>query len=427
MALLACFLSCHASRAVAIDVFSGMQRLQLINESKVTGCIPAVNNSGSFESSGVIVHNGHLIVNFDNLQDVAVIKNDLSNCGTGGTGNLTWGTGNLTALPHHPDSGSGYEAITRLHDGTFILVQETAKLAKKDYRARAHHYSDLLAASKPVRMGVANLSYKFKNSNKGVEGAATVYHKPSGNTFLFALCEGNDCKHGSDDGKVPGKGTVLVYWQRGIKWTYNDKIKLPPDLPFVDFSGMDARIDPNGLGWQVAVVSQTTSGLWIGNVMAEADSTKPSGLNWGVYQSSAVYSFPRSSSDQLQYCNVEGVSFIPQSIVSTSTTSNSSHVRLAFASDKAKKEMPDSCRTKDQSVHVFEVEVPGPTPPPSPAPFPDGRTGQSLVLPIVAACMGATFGVAGFAYVLTKRRSQHKAMLSTIGKEDLDEPLASGN
>jgi hypothetical protein len=56
----------------------------------------------------------------------------------------------------------------------------------------------------------------------------------------------------------------------------------------------------------------------------------------------------------MQYCNVEGVSFLSGERDSAAD----SVLRLAFVSDQAKKDAPAICDTKGQSVHIFDVPPP---------------------------------------------------------------------
>ena len=77
-----------------------------------------------------------------------------------------------------------------------------------------------------------------------------------GNAKFLALCEGNKCGSGST-GRDPGGGTILVYYlsnsSNTASWIYNDKIKLPEDLSFIDYSGVDVR---RGKGWGVVTSQQ---------------------------------------------------------------------------------------------------------------------------------------------------------------------------
>jgi hypothetical protein len=317
--------------------------LELVGESKVANCV-SINLD--FEASGMVANGNHLLVNFDNMQSVAVVDSALSQCKNS--------TGKLIDLPPLQDT-EGYEAITRMQDGSYIVVEETYVVGEngKTYHSRARRYSNLLATTNPTLLADADLDYEFKSDNKGIEGAAVVYHS-TGKTFLFALCEGNKCQKG-DTGRTPGNGKVLVFWAQNndTSFVYNDKIALPSNLPFVDFSGLDARAVPGKTDeFQVAVVSQTTSSLWLGNIQAVDDASKPSGIDFSVTGGGAggdQYTFPLNARGELQYCNVEGVSFLAPG------AGTSANTRLAFASDKAKSDQPDSCAAKDQSIHIFEL------------------------------------------------------------------------
>jgi hypothetical protein len=189
--------------------YAAVQDLELVTESKVHLCV--TGSTGDLEASGVIAYEGKLVVDFDNIHNVAVIDEQLANCKNGG--------GEFKALPSPAVTNEGYEAITRLPDKTFILVQETSPVAasslgatssKKKYHSRARRFSDLLADSPPSLLDDCDLDYEFESDNKGIEGTATVHHAPTNQTFLFGLCEGNNCEKGTD-GKTPGKGTILVF------------------------------------------------------------------------------------------------------------------------------------------------------------------------------------------------------------------------
>jgi hypothetical protein len=191
--------------------YAAVQDLELVTESKVNLCV--TGSTGDLEASGVIAYDGKLVVDFDNIHKVAVIDEQLANCKDGG--------GKFKALPSPAVTNEGYEAITRLPDKTFILVQETspasssagslgATSSKKKFHSRARRFSDLLADSPPSLLDDSDLDYDFESDNKGVEGAAIVHHAPTNQTFLFGLCEGNNCEKGTH-GSTPGKGTILVF------------------------------------------------------------------------------------------------------------------------------------------------------------------------------------------------------------------------
>jgi hypothetical protein len=55
-----------------------------------------------------------------------------------------------------------------------------------------------------------------------------------------------------------------------------------------------------------------------------------------------VYNFPRDSNCEIQYCNIEGISFVDDNL-------------LVAVSDKMKSggKQPFRCLQKDQSIHTF--------------------------------------------------------------------------
>jgi hypothetical protein len=319
--------------------------LTLKAESKVVDCVPG--DWKSLEASGVIAVDGSLIVNFDNLQKIAIVDSALAAC--------NGSTGKIVDLPVPPDgsAGEGSEAITRMPDGTYTLIQETFRVGT-EIHSRARKYSNVLAG-KPTLLADADLDFKFESDNKGIEGVAAVHHRGTNSTFLLALCEGNHCRKGSE-GRAPGGGTILVFHDtagNGSQWALNNELALPPSLPFIDFSGLD--LVEHGPRWRAAIVSQTSSGLWLGSIEAVADASTPSGLAWQLSAADGhgvAHAFPlRAADGALQYCNVEGVSFLP------AAEQREGFLRMAFASDKAKKSQGPACQVKGQSVHVFEVPL----------------------------------------------------------------------
>jgi hypothetical protein len=143
------------------------------------------------------------------------------------------------------------------------------------------------------------------------------------------LCEGNKCKGGSA-GRKPGGGRVQLFEKKKERWAHRDTIKLPKSVPFVDYSAMS--ID-NG---RVAIVSQVTSMLWIGQ-FDEAD--------WKWYDEGQLYEFPRTDSAAILYGNVEGVGWITPT-------------RIVTVSDKRKKKHADTpMAEKDQAIHIFDIPI----------------------------------------------------------------------
>jgi hypothetical protein len=99
----------------------------------------------------------------------------------------------------------------------------------------------------------------------------------------------------------------------------------------VDYSGI--AVD----GDRIAVVSQVSSTLWVGNLASSG---------WQVTGAGASYALPRHADGGILYGTAEGVSWIaPDQVV--------------MVSDKAKPEQDRRCRAKDQSIHIFRIPAPG--------------------------------------------------------------------
>src|SRR6185295_13438583 len=95
----------------------------------------------------------------------------------------------------------------------------------------------------------------FKSENKGFEAVAHV--RRDNTDYLLALCEGNLCQCGKK-GRTPGGGRIQLFEKKRRRWRHLRTLKLPPSLPFLDYSGMSTD---HG---RVAIVSQENSMLWVG-------------------------------------------------------------------------------------------------------------------------------------------------------------------
>ena len=149
-----------------------------------------------------------------------------------------------------------------------------------------------------------------------------------GRDYALALCEGNKCQSGNK-GRQPGNGRIQVFEKTKKCWSHVETIKLPKSVEFVDYSGMS--LDKG----RFAVVSQENSMLWIG-MFEEA--------TWDWRDEGQLYEFPRTSDGEIQYGNIEGVSWI-------------SPRRIVTVSDRRKTDQPKQFADKDQSIHVFDIPV----------------------------------------------------------------------
>jgi hypothetical protein len=117
-------------------------------------------------------------------------------------------------------------------------------------------------------------------------------------------------------------------FRRGHRqWDRVATIRLPETVLFQDYSGIavaDGRI---------AVVSQESSALWVGNLAPDG---------WEVTDAGMSYALPRPADGSIVYGTAEGVSWMaPDQVV--------------MVSDKAKPDQDPRCRAKDQSIHIFRI------------------------------------------------------------------------
>jgi hypothetical protein len=172
-------------------------------------------------------------------------------------------------------------------------------------------------------VGMRWLHFPLQAANKGLEGLTCVPR--DGVTHLLGLCEGNLCQDGAA-GRQPGGGRVQVFTE-AQHWDHTGTIRLPDTLWFKDYSSIAVAGD------RVAVLSQESSALWVGDFVPGT---------WELAGAGSVHRFPPGPDGRVAYCNVEGVSWVaPDQVV--------------VVSDKAKLGQGPGCRAKDQSIHVFAI------------------------------------------------------------------------
>jgi hypothetical protein len=291
-----------------VVMHTAMQQLELVSEAKIFDILPGSLNP-RLEASGVLAKDEMFYVIFDNLPHIACISPDLS-AAAGGNRMIVQERGlrsGFEDIAHDPQAGRFYvliESLPRGH-GTFMAaVQE--------------HDANFRYA------GRAWLDFPLDRPNKGLEGLTCV--RRDGQPYLLGLCEGNRCKGGAE-GRVPGGGRVQVFRRGHRQWDRVATIRLPETVLFQDYSGIavaDGRI---------AVVSQESSALWVGNLAPDA---------WEVTDAGMSYALPRPADGSIVYGTAEGVSWMaPDQVV--------------MVSDKAKPDQDRRCRAKDQSIHIFRI------------------------------------------------------------------------
>jgi hypothetical protein len=283
--------------------------LNLVCESKICDLMTGDSPGTRWEASGVLAKDGYCYVVFDDRTEVGRFADEL-----------------------HPNKENGLFGISRADFGfegiaynaakqRFYLLVEARKHAGGTYRAQLIEYDNDFNYLKE-----RPLDFAFKSDNKGFEAVAHVRHESQ--DYVLALCEGNKCQCGSK-GRKPGGGRIQVFEKRKKRWAHSATISLPNILPFADYSGMS--IDHG----RVAVVSQVTSMLWVGQFDRD---------NWTWRDEGQLFEFPRFTDGEIQYGNIEGVSWL-------------SPTQIVTVSDRRKKStQPDKrLSEKDQSVHIFDI------------------------------------------------------------------------
>jgi hypothetical protein len=274
--------------------------VQLVAEKKLSKLLPT-KDVDHYEASGVVASGGTLYLASDNLTNIAAIDTSL-NKGKLGPGQAT---------------NSQYEAITASDDGRFFTMIEPAL---EDVPAEvAELGSDTAFVSQ------SQTDATFKHANKGFEGAAWL--RVSGTEYLLALCENNDCK---DDDTSPGEGRVKLLSLVAGVWTTQKSLKLPESAAFLNYSDLALQSNADGT-YAALVVSRKSSMLWLGTLSTSS---------WAFTGASKFYTFPHDADGGVQYCSVEGITFLGPNVI-------------AAVSDKSDGSKP--CADKEESIHIFQL------------------------------------------------------------------------
>jgi len=302
-----------------------MQQLELVKETKLFDIL-AGRLDPRLEASGVLARDGLFYVIFDNLPHIACLGAELSSAATANH-----------VIEHDRGHRRGFEDIAYdTQNGRFYVLIESLPRGRAKFMAAVQEYDINFGY-----IGTAWLDFPLDRPNKGLEGLTCVHRE--GQTYLLGLCEGNRCQGGAA-GRVPGGGRIHVFQRGRHQWHRVAKVRLPETVLFVDYSGIAVNGD------RIAVVSQVSSALWVGNLA-------PSG--WEVTGAGTSYALPRDADGGILYGTAEGVSWIaPDQVV--------------MVSDKAKPEQDRRCRAKDQSIHIFRIP-----PPVSPDPASSGPRAQA--------------------------------------------------
>ncbi len=292
-------------------------QLQLVREAKISDLLKG-RREKRYEASGVHFVDGFLYVVFDDSTDVLRISPD-------------WDASQETpALIITHVQSAGYEDLTyQPSEKRWYCLIEASETQSGGLKPGIDEFD---AAFHLV--GSHWLDFPVKRENKGIEGLSTLRYR--GEDAILGLCEGNACKSGSA-GREPGQGRIQVFRrpdnaQSAAEWEHVDTIKLPSSVLFEDYAGLDVR------DHTMTVVSQLSSAMWVGKLRPN-----PTGSHDLFEDEGRTYLFPRNREGRIIYCNVEGVTWLPDG-------------RLVIVSDKAKPdEQASRCRQKDQSIHIFRL------------------------------------------------------------------------
>ena len=292
---------------------TAMQQLELVREAKIFDILPG-SLDPRLEASGVLAKDGLFYVIFDNLPHIACVGPELSQ--TAGSNRM---------IVQERGLRSGFEDIA--HDslsGRFYVLIESLPRGRGTFMAAVQEYDANFRYA-----GRAWLDFPLDRPNKGLEGLTCV--RRDGQAYLLGLCEGNRGKGGAE-GRVPGGGRVQVFRRGHRQWDRVATIRLPETVLFQDYSGI-ASADG-----RIAVVSQESSALWVGNLAPDG---------WKFTDAGVSYALPRPADGSIVYGTAEGVSWLaPDQVVAVS--------------DKAKPDQDPRCRAKDQSIHIFRIPASGP-------------------------------------------------------------------
>jgi hypothetical protein len=290
-------------------VLSQSLTLELVREYKIHELLPEGSADDRFEASGVCARDGCFYVIFDNAPHIARLDSSLT---VGHPANV---------LLRQRGESAGFEDLTyhaRAH--RFLVIIESLICADGVYRPNIEEYTDDFRYLENKWVDFA-----LEGANKGLEGLAYVYR--DGQDVVLGLCEGNRCK-GGKKGRKPGGGRIQILNKGADRWDHRGTLKLPKTVRFRDYASLD--LDGN----RIAVVSQISSALWIGELKEK---------DWDFVDDGALYRFPRDEEGKIVYGNIEGVSWI-------------SSRRIVVVSDKRKPgEQAKRCAQKDQSIHIFDI------------------------------------------------------------------------
>ena len=277
------------------------QKLELVREQKLYRLLPSRKEDCRLEASGVaLLDDTTALVIFDNLNLVARID-------------LSLKRSKSNQLYPAPSLGLGFEdiAIDQKQGRVFCLIESLEDIDGHLRSFVAEYDTDghFLRCSR--------LETRFEKANKGFEGLTHVWLK--GREHIYALCEANFGASAKDGG---GRVEVFTRAKDG-GWQPSHQLRLPKQVDFEDHSALAYR------DGQIAIASQESARLWVARIDQQGRAVVPG--------SDSIYRFPNKS-----YGNVEGIAWLSKDT-------------LVAVSDRKKRDQPDRCSEKDQSIHIFRI------------------------------------------------------------------------
>ncbi|MGK7933567.1 MAG: hypothetical protein AB4041_19335 [Microcystaceae cyanobacterium] len=200
------------------------QRLELVAENKVGNLLTVENVPERLEASGVFFLEGFFYVIFDNLRQIAKLKNNLADL-----------QDNCLVSVKQEELEDGFEDITyNYQKQKFYLLVEASEAKKGIYQAQIEEYDRHFNF-----LETNGVDFTFESENKGFKGLECI--EKNGKEYLLAMCEGNKCQ-GGKKGRKPGGGRIQVLQKKENYWKKIQTIKLPKSLQFEDYSANTARL-----------------------------------------------------------------------------------------------------------------------------------------------------------------------------------------
>eukprot|EP01084_Bolivina_argentea_P115156 204840_1 len=278
------------------------------------------SSANRFEASGVAYDAGRDVywVVFDSLHAIGKLSSDL--------------TRNDDNILVHPSSLIGTDDFDEFVDSDFegivydiktdILYLLSESVLFKNGKQKVYHpilrkaiYDD---KSTYDVTSACVMDYDMPSDNKGFEGLGLV--EIDGTEYLVGQCEGNHCASGSK-GRDSGNGQWVLFdvapvsvfededyqylLDVGIECVYKPlgQFELPSYVDFEDYSDFAFKAKPGINRYDVVIISQASSMLWVGEVEWDLEDGPDFDVN---KDDGTLLEFPKRYDCETVFCNVEG-------------------------------------------------------------------------------------------------------------------------